>query len=99
MVDLLSRAGRLTEAYRFIESMAVKPNSSVWTLLLCGCQAHQDVKLVEKVAERIFELEPENAEHYMLLANVYAEAERWNATKKFIEAEPVKRFFKGVQLD
>ncbi|KAK1286824.1 Pentatricopeptide repeat-containing protein [Acorus calamus] len=85
MVDLLSRAGRLTEAYSFIESMAVKPNSSVWTPLLRGCQAHQDVKLAEKVAERIFELEPENAEHYMLLANVYAEAVRWNATKKFIE--------------
>ncbi|XP_072999066.1 pentatricopeptide repeat-containing protein DOT4, chloroplastic [Typha latifolia] len=85
MVDLLSRAGRLTKAYKFIESMPIEPDSTVWGALLCGCRIHRDVKLAERVAERVFELEPENTGYYILLANIYAEAEKWEAVKKLRE--------------
>nr|UPT49317.1 pentatricopeptide repeat protein AaPPR221 [Agave angustifolia]UPT49755.1 pentatricopeptide repeat protein AaPPR1362 [Agave angustifolia] len=85
MVDLLSRAGRLTKAYKFITSMPIKPDSSIWGSLLCGCRIHRDVKLAERVAEHVFELEPENTGYYVLLANLYAEVEKWEAMNKIRE--------------
>ncbi|OAY84423.1 Pentatricopeptide repeat-containing protein DOT4, chloroplastic [Ananas comosus] len=85
MVDLLSRAGRLNKAYKFIEAMPIEPDSTIWGALLCGCRIHRDVKLAETVAEKVFELEPQNTGYYVLLANIYAEAEKWEAVKKLRE--------------
>ncbi|KAM0939648.1 putative tetratricopeptide-like helical domain superfamily, DYW domain-containing protein [Dioscorea sansibarensis] len=82
MVDLFSRAGQLTKAYKFIESMPIKPDATVWVALLCGCRIHRDVKLAERVAEHVFDLEPENTGYYILLADIYAEAEKWESVKK-----------------
>ncbi|KAL5729867.1 ubiquitin-specific protease [Ranunculus cassubicifolius] len=85
MVDLLARAGRLTKAFKFIETLPIKPDSTIWGALLCGCRKHRDVNLAEKVAEKVFELEPENTGYYVLLANIYAEAEKWEEVKKLRE--------------
>ncbi|KAE9594524.1 hypothetical protein Lal_00001111 [Lupinus albus] len=85
MVDLLARTGNLSKAYSFIKSMPIKPDATVWGALLCGCRIHRDVELAEKVAERVFELEPENTGYYVLLANIYAEAENWEEVKKLRE--------------
>ncbi|XP_015621748.1 pentatricopeptide repeat-containing protein DOT4, chloroplastic [Oryza sativa Japonica Group] len=82
MVDLLCHTGNLKEAYEFIETMPIEPDSSIWVSLLRGCRIHRNVKLAEKVAEMVFELEPENTGYYVLLANIYAEAERWEAVRK-----------------
>ncbi|RZB96449.1 pentatricopeptide repeat-containing protein DOT4, chloroplastic-like [Glycine soja] len=82
MVDLLIRSGNLSRAYKFIETMPIKPDAAIWGALLSGCRIHHDVELAEKVAEHIFELEPENTRYYVLLANVYAEAEKWEEVKK-----------------
>lgn len=85
MVDLLSRTGKLSKAYKFIKSMPIKPDATIWGALLCGCRFHHDVKLAEIVAERIFELEPENTSYYVLLADIYAEAEKWEEVKTLRE--------------
>ncbi|KAH0985094.1 hypothetical protein GBA52_012271 [Prunus armeniaca] len=85
MVDLLARTGNLTKAYKFINKMPIEPDATIWGSLLCGCRIHHDVKLAEKVAERVFELEPENTGYYVLLANIYAEAEKWEEVKKLRE--------------
>ncbi|PRQ29211.1 putative tetratricopeptide-like helical domain, DYW domain-containing protein [Rosa chinensis] len=85
MVDLLARTGNLTKAYKFINMMPIEPDATVWGSLLCGCRIHHDVKLAEKVAEHVFELEPENTGYYILLANIYAEAEKWEEVKKLRE--------------
>ncbi|TVU05085.1 hypothetical protein EJB05_48236, partial [Eragrostis curvula] len=82
MVDLLSHTGNLKEAFEFIESMPIEPDSSIWVSLLHGCRIYRDVKLAEKVADKVFNLEPENTGYYVLLANIYAEAERWEAVRK-----------------
>uniref|UniRef100_A0A9I9CF68 DYW domain-containing protein n=1 Tax=Cucumis melo TaxID=3656 RepID=A0A9I9CF68_CUCME len=82
MVDLLARTGNLVKAHKFIQTMPIKPDATIWGALLCGCRIHHDVKLAEKVAERIFELEPENTGYYVLLANIYAEAEKWEEVQK-----------------
>eukprot|EP01018_Ginkgo_biloba_P009804 Gb_15644 [translate_table: standard] len=78
MVDLLGRAGKLDEAYNFINKMPIKPNAVVWASLLGACRTHTHIKLAECVAGRLFELDPENASHYVLLSNIYAAAGRWD---------------------
>ncbi|KAJ3693884.1 hypothetical protein LUZ60_009364 [Juncus effusus] len=85
MVELLSRAGRLKKAYDFIESMPIKPDSTIWVALLNGCRVYRDVKLAERIAEKVFELEPNNTGFYMLLANIYSEAEKWEEVKRLRE--------------
>lgn len=85
IVDLLSRTGKLSKAYKFIKAMPIEPDGTIWGALLCGCRIYHDVKLAETVAEKIFELEPGNTGYYVLLANIYAEAEKWEEVKKLRE--------------
>nr|ACD56662.1 putative pentatricopeptide [Gossypium arboreum] len=85
MVDLLSRTGNLSKAYEFMETLPIAPDATIWGALLCGCRNYHDIELAEKVAERVFELEPENTGYYVLLANIYAEAEKWEEVKRLRE--------------
>eukprot|EP01018_Ginkgo_biloba_P002504 Gb_20571 [translate_table: standard] len=78
MVDLLGRAGHLDEAEDFINRMPIKPDATVWRCLLGACRIHNNIKLGERVAECLFELDPKNAAPYVLLSNMYAAAGRWD---------------------
>eukprot|EP01018_Ginkgo_biloba_P030428 Gb_08964 [translate_table: standard] len=82
MVDLLGRAGRLDEAENFVKNMPVEPSAVVWGALLGACRIHCNLELAERVAVRLFELEPENAGNYILLSNIYAESGRWDGVAK-----------------
>ncbi|CAI9087237.1 OLC1v1021261C1 [Oldenlandia corymbosa var. corymbosa] len=93
IVDLLARAGKLSMAYKFIKNMPLEPDATIWTVLLSGCRMHHDVRLAEKVADHVFELEPENTHHYLLLANIYAEAEKWNEVQQ-LRQRMIKRGLK-----
>eukprot|EP00253_Pinus_taeda_P019276 PITA_19276 len=82
MIDLLGRAGRLSEAQEIIERMPLKPNISVWGALLGACRVHRNIKLAQYVAERLFEIDPKNVGYYVLLSNIYAASGRWNDVAK-----------------
>jgi pentatricopeptide repeat protein len=71
MVDLLARAGRLTDAYDFVERMPIKPEAKLLTALFSSCCSHMNVELAKTVGQRLLELEPEEAGAYMLLSNFY----------------------------
>ncbi|XP_062172685.1 pentatricopeptide repeat-containing protein ELI1, chloroplastic-like [Alnus glutinosa] len=71
MVDLLARAGHLTEAYDFIERMPIKPEAKLLTAFLSSCCSRMNVELAKTVGQRLLELEPEEAGAYMLLSNFY----------------------------
>ncbi|KAL2898677.1 hypothetical protein RDABS01_040459 [Bienertia sinuspersici] len=77
MVDLLGRAGRLQEAYNLIMTMPFMPNHAVWGSLLGACVLHQNVELGEVAVKSLASMEPENTGNYVLLANIYASAGRW----------------------
>ncbi|KAE8124002.1 hypothetical protein FH972_018914 [Carpinus fangiana] len=79
MVDLLSRAGFLDEAYRLVETMPIRPNDAIWGALLGGCRIHKNVELASHVTQKLaVELNPGQAAGYLvLLSNVYATAKRW----------------------
>ncbi|KAF8401916.1 hypothetical protein HHK36_012867 [Tetracentron sinense] len=82
VADLLGRAGRLEEAYEFISNMHIEPAGSVWSTLLAACRVHKNIELAEKVAKKIFKLDPENMGSYILLSNIYSAAGRWNEAAK-----------------
>lgn len=72
MFDLLGRAGRLDEAEDLIIGMLIKPDVVVWICLLSACRIHNKLHLAKRVAEHIFELDPEKTTPYVLLSNMYA---------------------------
>ncbi|KAL6504127.1 putative pentatricopeptide repeat-containing protein [Orobanche gracilis] len=77
MVNLLGNCGNLKAAYELIRSMPVDSHVGAWGALLGACRLHCEIDLGEAVACRLFELEPQNAGNYVLLSNIYAEADRW----------------------
>lgn len=82
MVDLLGRAGCLAEAEYLIEKMPLEPDAGVWGALLGACRIHGNIELAERVAERLFYLDPKNDGYYILLSNMYATAGRWDDVVK-----------------
>ncbi|XP_057825107.2 pentatricopeptide repeat-containing protein At3g12770 isoform X1 [Cryptomeria japonica] len=82
MADLLARAGHLDEAHNFIKNMPLEPNRTIWGTLLGACRNYRNVELGEQVAERLFEIEPENEGNYVLLSNIYAAAGRWDGVQR-----------------
>jgi hypothetical protein len=94
IVDLLGRAGGLGEAQSFIQKMPIKPDAAIWGSLLGACRIYINIEIGEYAAERLFELEPENAAHYVLLSNMYAAAGRWDdieIVRKMMKDRRVKK--------
>ncbi|KAL8518111.1 hypothetical protein ACS0TY_009409 [Phlomoides rotata] len=76
LFDRMIDEGKLKDAYELIQSMPVESHAA-WGALLGACRLHSDVELGEMVAQRLFELEPHNAGNYVLLSNIYADADKW----------------------
>ncbi|XP_020244491.1 pentatricopeptide repeat-containing protein At2g22410, mitochondrial [Asparagus officinalis] len=74
MVDLFGRAGLLQEAEELISSMPMEPDSVVWGALFFACRIHGNVALGERAALKLIELDPKDSGIYVLLANMYTEA-------------------------
>jgi len=51
MIDLLSRAGHLNEAYRLIQNMLLKANAVIWRALLSACKVHGDVEFAKLASQ------------------------------------------------
>ncbi|CAN6477297.1 unnamed protein product [Victoria cruziana] len=93
MVDLLSRSGRLDEAYRFISKMPFEPDPVLWRTLLSACVVNGDVELAEMATKWLLVLEPTNSDNHVLLANVYSRAGRWT------DAMRIREKMKGSNLE
>ncbi|WCJ34778.1 Pentatricopeptide repeat (PPR) superfamily protein [Euphorbia peplus] len=71
MVDLLGRAGSLSEAYSFIKEMPIKPDAKILTAFLSSCCSYMNVELAKTASDMLLELEPLEAGAYMLMSNFY----------------------------
>eukprot|EP01018_Ginkgo_biloba_P004466 Gb_36636 [translate_table: standard] len=78
MVDLLGRAGCLDEAENLINKMPVDPNVAAWGALLGACRIHNNIDIAKRAADHLLELKVEDAGTYVLLANIYAAAGKWD---------------------
>ncbi|XP_057976215.1 pentatricopeptide repeat-containing protein At1g11290, chloroplastic [Malania oleifera] len=82
MVDLLGRAGRINEAWDFIQRMPIKPGLSIYGAMLGACKIHKNIELGEKAANKLFDLDPDEGGYHVLLANIYAMASMWDKVAK-----------------
>ncbi|XP_051118332.1 pentatricopeptide repeat-containing protein At3g02330, mitochondrial [Andrographis paniculata] len=82
MVDVLGRSGRLSDALKLIEEMPVEGDDVIWRTLLSLCKTHGNVEIAEKAANSLLELDPDDSSAYVLLANIYADAEMWSEVSK-----------------
>ncbi|KAL5976234.1 putative pentatricopeptide repeat-containing protein [Asimina triloba] len=74
LVDVLGRAGRLKEAYDVIREMPQQSSAKAWGALLGACRNYGEVTLAEIAGRVLFEVEPDNAGNFVLLATIYANA-------------------------
>jgi hypothetical protein len=82
MIDLLGRFGRLDEVEDFINNMSFEPDVSIWVALLSACRFHGNIEIGKRVAQLLFDLEPQNTSSYVLLSNIYSAAGRWDDAAK-----------------
>ncbi|XP_042485748.1 pentatricopeptide repeat-containing protein At1g20230-like [Macadamia integrifolia] len=92
MINLLSRVGRLEEAYVMIKEMPSEPDACVWGALLSSCRVYGNVSLGEAAADNLFKLEPSNPGNYVLLSNIYAANGMWR------EVDRVREMMKRMGL-
>ncbi|CAK7349380.1 unnamed protein product [Dovyalis caffra] len=78
MVDLLSRAGRVEEAYQLIESMNTEPGMAIWVALLSGCHNCRNLLIGEVAAKKILELNPDDLGIYALVSNFFSMTRMWD---------------------
>ncbi|CAN4119740.1 unnamed protein product [Withania somnifera] len=74
MVDLMGRAGLLEEAYELVLGMTMEADASVWGALVSACRVNGNIEMGEKAALKLLELDPGDSGTYILLANMYVEA-------------------------
>ncbi|KAL5146607.1 Pentatricopeptide repeat-containing protein [Glycine soja] len=82
VVDMLGRAGQLTEALKLVNEMPDEPDSGIWSSLLSSCRNYGDLEIGEEVSKKLLELEPNKAENYVLLSNLYAGLGKWDEVRK-----------------
>ncbi|MQM03407.1 hypothetical protein Taro_036188 [Colocasia esculenta] len=79
MVDLLGRSGKLREAAELLDRPGFEPDAAVWKALLGACRVHGEAGgLAERAAEALYQASPRDAVPYVLLANAYSSAGRWD---------------------
>eukprot|EP00250_Pteridium_aquilinum_P017896 c23827_g4_i2 orf=311-2656(-) len=72
LVDLLARAGQLSEGESLANTIPYQPCGTLWATLLGACSLHVDVDRGERAAYHAFELARDNAIPYVALSNLYA---------------------------
>ncbi|KAM1321449.1 hypothetical protein ACFX13_014712 [Malus domestica] len=82
IVDLLGRSGKLKEALAVIMKMMTFPDSRIWGALLSGCRIYSLRDVGEYAAQRLLELEPDNAGYYTLLSNTQASVGQWDGVEE-----------------
>lgn len=89
MVDLLGRAGLLTEAIELLESMPMEADAVVWGTMFFACQKHKNIELGERAAMKLLQLDPCDSGIYVLLASMYVEGNMWH------KAEEVRKMMRA----
>nr|XP_043618384.1 pentatricopeptide repeat-containing protein At2g34400 isoform X2 [Erigeron canadensis] len=82
IVDLLSRAGLVYDAWDFIKKMPEKPDEIVLGALLGACQKAGNLDISEQVMQLLLEIEPMNSGNYVISSHIYASSKKWNDSAK-----------------
>ncbi|XP_073062135.1 pentatricopeptide repeat-containing protein At5g59600 [Primulina eburnea] len=95
MVDLLGKAGMISEAYGFIRTMPIEPDLFVWGAFLGACRQHGWVDMAEIAVKQLAKLEPKSAGSSVLLFSLYMDSNKLeNAlmVKKVMKKRKLRNF-------
>lgn len=95
IVDILSRAGQIEEARRFVSKMPMEPNAVILRTLLSACKNHNNLSIGVPVAEHLIGLNSFNPSSYVLLSNMCAQFGLWDYVKNvrtLMKEREVKKF-------
>lgn len=84
VVDALGRAGQLEEAENFILNLD-KHSHIMWQSLLSASRLQGDIERSQRAADRVLENYPKNSATFVLLANAYGSAERWQDQQNVLQ--------------
>ncbi|OVA01437.1 Pentatricopeptide repeat [Macleaya cordata] len=84
VIDMLGRAGRITEAHNLLLSMPFAPNAITWAALLSACLVHGNEEIGETASRELRILEPSNAASYVMLANLYRKKGQFEESKQIL---------------
>uniref|UniRef100_A0A0A9HI83 Pentatricopeptide repeat-containing protein n=1 Tax=Arundo donax TaxID=35708 RepID=A0A0A9HI83_ARUDO len=65
-----------------IKEIRVEPDEVIWGSLLNACRIHRQLELAELAIRKLLELNPNNANYVVMLANVYSEGGFWEEVRK-----------------
>ncbi|XP_073131349.1 putative pentatricopeptide repeat-containing protein At3g25970 [Henckelia pumila] len=77
VVDLLGRSGLLREAEELMESMPIEADKILLISLLNSCCFWMDREMGERVAEKIFALDPNPSSACVIMSNIYSGLGKW----------------------
>lgn len=78
MVDMLSRAGWIEEAFDLMKSLPPSKSTSALGALLGACRVHGSTEMGKVIGEELLNLEPANSSAYTSISNLYAEDANWD---------------------
>ncbi|XP_057717946.1 pentatricopeptide repeat-containing protein DOT4, chloroplastic-like isoform X1 [Arachis stenosperma] len=84
-VVLLVKFGLFMEARTFIEERGIEKHPEILRKLLEGCRMSGQYTMGKQIVEQLCELEPLNAENYVMLLNWYAGSGKWQMVQKMRE--------------
>nr|GMC98995.1 pentatricopeptide repeat-containing protein At4g39530-like [Ipomoea batatas] len=79
LIDVLGRVGRLEEAYELVENGGCV---FAWKTLLNACRNYENVKIAEKCAGKVAEIDPSDHSPYIILSNMYSREGKWEEASK-----------------
>ncbi|KAG2240525.1 hypothetical protein Bca52824_090667 [Brassica carinata] len=82
LVDLLSRSGHLEEAEATVMSMPFAPDGAIWGTMLSSCMTHEEYEMGIRMAELAVGSDPGNDGYYIMLANMYSAAGKWEEAER-----------------
>ncbi|KAL0402717.1 UNVERIFIED_CONTAM: putative pentatricopeptide repeat-containing protein [Sesamum latifolium] len=82
MVDLFGRAGHLKEIKYFLNENGIHHLREVWRAYLSSCWLHKNVEMTNWVSKKLLELEPHEADLYLLMSNTYSANHIWEEAAK-----------------
>ncbi|MFS7981467.1 putative tetratricopeptide-like helical domain superfamily, DYW domain-containing protein [Helianthus anomalus] len=78
MVALLSRAGKFNEARIFINELKLSRQTKILKALIDGCRIHRNLTTGKRLIEHLCDLEPLNADNYVMMSNYYAQCGKYD---------------------
>ncbi|XP_057958802.1 putative pentatricopeptide repeat-containing protein At5g52630 [Malania oleifera] len=94
LVGAMGRAGRIEDAERVALTMPFEPDAAVWRALLSTCAYHGAADMAWAMGKRLLELDPNDDSAYVIVANTFSVAGRWNEVsevRKLMKDRRVKK--------